>query len=151
MAYKGYFTPSDPSKYIGNWKKIFFRSLWERKIMIWCDTSDNVLEWGSEEITIPYKCPTDRKFHRYYPDFYIKIINNGEIKTQIVEVKPKKQTNPPTRGRKKRRTYLIESKAWAKNQAKWKAAVEFCKDRKWEFHIITENHPLLKAYNKNVK
>ena len=73
MAYKGYFTPSNPSKYIGNWKKIIFRSLWERKIMIWCDTSDSVLEWGSEEITIPYKCPTDRKFHRYYPDFLIKV------------------------------------------------------------------------------
>ena len=26
----------------------------------------------------------------------------------------------------------------SKNQAKWKAAKEFCKDRLWEFKIITE-------------
>ena len=150
MAYKGKFVPSNPSKYLGNWKKIIFRSLWERKVMIWCDTSGNVLEWSSEEIIIPYICPTDRKRHRYYPDFYIKSINNGVIKTQIVEVKPKKQTSPPTKGRKKRKTYLIESKTWIKNQAKWEAAVEYCKDRNWEFHIITENHPLLRVY-KNAK
>ena len=25
-----------------------------------------------------------------------------------------------------------------KNQAKWKAAREFCKDRMWEFKVLTE-------------
>ena len=149
MAYKGRFTPKNPNKYKGNYTRIIYRSLWEKKIMHWCDTNNQIIEWSSEEISIPYLCPTDRKRHRYFPDFYIKSINNGTPKIQIIEVKPKKQTHPPklTKRMSKRRV-ITESKAWAKNQAKWKAAVEYCKDRNWEFHIITENHPLLKVYKR---
>ena len=149
MAYKGYFTPKNIKKYIGNPTKIIFRSLWERKIMQWCDQNNSVLEWASEEISIPYYCPTDSKRHKYYPDFYIKTINNGEVKIQIIEVKPKKQTRPPKFKRNTRkRTIITESKAWTKNTAKWKAATEYCKNKNWEFHIITENHPLLRMYKK---
>ena len=80
MAYKGYFTPKTPKKYKGNPSKIIFRSLWERKVMQWCDSNPSIIEWSSEEISIPYFCPTDRKKHKYFPDFYIKIINNGNTK-----------------------------------------------------------------------
>jgi hypothetical protein len=27
---------------------------------------------------------------------------------------------------------------WGVNEAKWKAAVEYCKDRNWTFKVITE-------------
>ena len=149
MAYKGYFTPKNYKKYKGNPTKIIFRSLWERKIMQWCDQDDSVLEWASEEISIPYYCPTDNKRHKYYPDFFIKTINNGEIKIQIVEVKPKKQTRPPKfKSNTRKRTIITESKAWTKNTAKWKAATEYCKNKNWQFHIITENHPLLRMYKR---
>jgi hypothetical protein len=149
MAYKGYFTPKNFTKYKGNPSKIVFRSLWERKIMQWCDQDNSVLEWASEEISIPYYCPTDNKRHKYYPDFYIKTINNGKIKEQIVEVKPKKQTKPPKfKSNTRKKTMITESKAWTKNSAKWKAANEYCKIKNWEFHIITENHPLLRMYKK---
>jgi hypothetical protein len=35
--------------------------------------------------------------------------------------------------------YLTEVKTWGVNQAKWKAANEFCKDRGWKFKIVTED------------
>ena len=40
--------------------------------MVYCDNNPNILEWGSEEIIIPYKSPLDKKVHRYFPDFFIK-------------------------------------------------------------------------------
>ena len=42
---------------------------------------------------------------------------------------------------KKRKTkgYIYEVYEYAKNQAKWKAAEEFCKDRMWEFKVLTED------------
>jgi hypothetical protein len=33
---------------------------------------------------------------------------------------------------------LVESLTYLKNEAKWKAASEYCKDRGWEFKIVTE-------------
>ena len=41
--------------------------------------------------------------------------------------------------KKKTKGYIYEVHEYAKNQAKWKAAREFCKDRMWEFKVLTEN------------
>ena len=73
MAYKGKFRPSIPMKYLGDYRNIIYRSLWELKFMKYCDSNQNILEWGSEEFFIPYTSPVDGKRHRYYPDFYIKV------------------------------------------------------------------------------
>ena len=35
--------------------------------------------------------------------------------------------------------FIFEVYEYAKNQAKWEAAKEFCEDRKWEFKVLTEN------------
>ena len=44
----------------------------------------NILEWGSEEIVLPYRSPIDNKVHRYYPDFYIKVREStGKIKRYL--------------------------------------------------------------------
>jgi TnsA endonuclease N terminal. len=73
------------------------------------------------------------------PDFLIKVKEStGEIKTYVIEVKPKKQTRPPKKRKKVTPSYLYECKTYAVNTAKWKAAREFCNDRKIEFKIITE-------------
>ena len=81
MAYSGKFRPSNPKKYRGNPTRIIYRSMWEKKFMIFCDRTKSIVEWGSEEIIIPYRCPTDGKVHRYYPDFYIKVLNkDGKYK-----------------------------------------------------------------------
>ena len=139
MSYKGKYTPKNPHKYIGNPTQIVYRSLWERKFMVYCDKNANVLEWNSEEIAIPYRSPLDNRVHRYFPDFYMKVReSNGIIKNYIVEVKPLKQTTPPKKPKKQTRGYIREAYEYARNQAKWKVAKEFCKDRRWEFKVITE-------------
>ena len=140
MSYKGKYQPSHPKKYKGNPSNIVYRSLWERKFMVYCDRNQNILEWGSEEIALPYRSPIDNKIHRYYPDFYIKVREStGQIKTYVIEVKPKKQTKPPKKKQRVTKSYIFECKTWEVNKAKWKAAVEFCEDRKIEFKIITED------------
>ena len=96
MAYSGLYKPVNPKKYRGNPTRIIYRSLWERKFMVFCDNNPSILEWGSEEVIIPYRCPTDGRVHRYYPDFYIKVREkSGKLTKYIIEVKPKKQTSPP--------------------------------------------------------
>ena len=140
MAYKGKYKPKCPRKYKGDPTNIIYRSLWERKFMVYCDSTTNILEWGSEEIVLPYRSPIDNKVHRYYPDFYIKVREStGKIKRYLIEVKPKKQTIAPKVQKKKTKSYIYEVCEYAKNQAKWKAAKEYCKDRLWEFKVLTEN------------
>tara|TARA_B100001989_G_scaffold249500_1_gene224915 strand:+ start:50 stop:490 length:441 start_codon:yes stop_codon:yes gene_type:complete len=140
MSYKGRYRPSNPKKYKGDSSNIIYRSLWERKFMVYCDNQTKILEWGSEEIVLPYRSPIDNKVHRYYPDFYIKVReSNGKIKRYIIEIKPKKQTIEPKMKKRKTKGYIYEVYEYAKNQAKWKAAEEFCKDRMWEFKVLTED------------
>ena len=139
MAYSGKFQPSYPRKYKGDPTNIIYRSLLERKFMVYCDLNENILEWQSEEFCIPYRSPIDNKVHRYFPDFYIKVKEyNGQIKKYIIEIKPKKQTIEPQVKKRKTKSYIYEVYEYAKNQAKWKAAEEFCKDRMWGFKVLTE-------------
>ena len=139
MAYRGKYKPRCPYKYKGDPTRITYRSLWELKFMKYCDSNINILEWGSEEIALPYRSPIDNKVHRYFPDFYIKVKENGgRIKRYIIEIKPLKQTIKPKKQRKQTKGYIYEVYEYARNQAKWKAAQEFCKDRHWEFKVMTE-------------
>jgi hypothetical protein len=141
MSYKGKYQPINPKKYRGDPTNIIYRSLWERKFMVYCDSNENILEWGSEEIALPYRSPIDNKIHRYFPDFYIKVKeSNGSIKKYLIEIKPKKQTIEPIPQKRKTKGYIYEVYEYAKNQAKWKAAEEFCKDRGYEFKVLTEDH-----------
>ena len=139
MSYKGRYNPVNPKKYKGNPQNIIYRSLWERKFMVYCDTNDKVLEWGSEEIIIPYISPWDSKVHRYFPDFYIKVKqSSGNIKKFIIEVKPKKQTRPPKPVERKTKRWIKEVRTFGINEAKWKHATKWCKDNDMEFKILTE-------------
>ena len=140
MSYKGYYKPSYPQKYKGDPNNIIYRSLWERKFMKYCDLNENILEWGSEEIVVPYRSPVDNRYHRYFPDFYIKYKdNNGKIKKSIIEIKPYKQCIEPKVQKRKTKGYIYEVVEYAKNQAKWNAAKEWCLDRGYEFKVLTEN------------
>ena len=134
MRYQGKYRPTFPRKYKGDYHNIIYRSSWEYKFMVWCDRSSSVTEWGSEEIVIPYISPADGRRHRYFPDFYVKI---GR-KKYIVEVKPLRQTKQPKKQKKQTKAYITEVVTYAINQAKWEAAKEYCKDRGWEFMLITE-------------
>ena len=140
MAYKGRYTPKNPSKYVGNTNNIVYRSLWERKFMIYCDQSDAILEWGSEEVVIPYRSPWDGRVHRYFPDFYIKTKrHDGTVRRLIIEVKPKKQTVAPKEPQRRTKRWLNEMKTWGVNSAKWKYATEWCENNGMEFKILTED------------
>ena len=68
------YKPSFPKKYQGDPNNIICRSNWER-VCKWCDANDNIIAWGSEEFSIPYRSPVDGRVHRYYPDFIIKVEN----------------------------------------------------------------------------
>ena len=139
MSYKGKYYPSFPRKYKGDPTNIIYRSLWERKFMVYCDKNQNILEWASEEIAIPYRSPIDNRVHRYFPDFYMKVKEtNGKIKNYVIEVKPAKQTKPPKKPKRQTKGYIREAYEYAKNQAKWKMAKEFCADRQWLFKVVTE-------------
>ena len=138
---KSRYKPSNPQKYVGDVNNIICRSSWERRFCVWCDSNENILEWGSEEIIIPYRSPIDNRVHRYYPDFYIKVREkSGRISKYIIEIKPKKQTKPPYGKDKRTAAYKKEALTFAKNRAKWDAAEEFCDDRQMKFLILTEDH-----------
>ena len=92
MRYKGKFRPQNREKYKGNSSNIVYRSGWELNFMKYLDRQPEVLQWNSEEIIIPYKSPIDGKWHRYYPDFWVRT-SKGE---SLIEIKPKKQPNPPS-------------------------------------------------------
>jgi myo-inositol catabolism protein IolC len=139
MAYKGKFKPHYPDKYRGDYNNIVYRSLWELRFMRYLDTNPAILEWASEEIVIPYYSPVDKKMHRYFPDFWIKAkVNETTINTMIIEIKPDIQTRMPERKQKTTRRYISELKTFGVNDAKWKAAEQFCLDRKWQFKVLTE-------------
>jgi hypothetical protein len=140
MSNKGRFKPKNPQKYKGDANNIIYRSTWEIKVMRYLDDNPNVIWWGSEELPIPYYSPVDKKKHRYFPDFIAKMRKaDGTVMTYIIEVKPEKQTQPPTQKRKTK-TFLQEAINYEINKAKWFAAEEFCKDHGWQFLILTEKH-----------
>lgn len=141
MFYKGRYKPTNYQKYDGDPTNIIYRSSWELKFMVWVDNNPSIIKWKSEETVIPYICPSDNKIHRYFVDFQIQTRQkDGSLKTFLVEIKPEKQTKPPEVQRRVTKQYLNEVLTWGKNEAKWKAATEYAKDRGWEFVILTEKH-----------
>jgi hypothetical protein len=110
--------------------------------MRFLDRTPDVIEWSSEEFFIPYKCKTDKRWHRYFPDFKVKWKKDGKTIVQVIEIKPDGQVRRPeipkknTKSSKQR--YLNECFTYAKNISKWEYAQEWCKDRGYEFKILTE-------------
>jgi len=139
MTYKGKFRPKYPNKYLGDPTNIIYRSSWERQCMVYFDSNPNIVKWGSEEVIVPYRSPMDGRYHRYFVDFIVKAKQaDGTIGVTLVEVKPFKQTKPPEIQKGKTKRYLNEVTTYLVNEAKWKAAEQYCKDKKWNFQIITE-------------
>ena len=144
MSYKGTFFPKHPEKYKGDVNGIFYRSLWERHVMVKLDLWDEVIEWSSEETIIPYRSPIDGKIHRYFPDFLVKL----KDRTILIEVKPKAQTLEPKPPKRITKRFIGEVMEYGKNTAKWGAAKAYCMDRGWQFQIMTEDHIFGKKKSK---
>lgn len=138
MSYKGWFKPQNPKKYKGNPERIVYRSSWELRVMKNFDENPGVIWWASEEMFIKYVSPIDKRVHRYFPDFVVRVKKkDGKEATMMLEVKPEKQTKPPTQSRKTRKM-LAEAATYAINQEKWRAAELFCLEHGWQFKILTE-------------
>jgi hypothetical protein len=130
---KGIYTPINPHKYLGDPSKIRFLSAWERRFQVFCDTNESVLGWASEEIKIPYYNPFKKKVCSYIPDFLVKYKDaQGNLKTEIVEIKPIKETVI----RNKMTTY--DQVCLVTNVAKWQATKAFCDKYGVVFRIMTE-------------
>ena len=136
MSYKGKYKIKKPEKYLGDYTKVIYRSLWERQAFKWCESNTRVKAWNSEEVVIPYKCKTDNKIHRYFIDLFVEM-DDGEC--ILVEIKPKKETNPPKKPSRKTKRYINEVVTFVKNQSKWEAANQFANHKGWKFQIWTED------------
>jgi hypothetical protein len=101
--------------------------------MIFLDNNDNVMQWASESIQIPYRNPVTGKQSIYVPDFLITYrTRQNTLIAEVIEIKPKKQS-------------IIESKmnnrdrmVVAINYAKWDSATKWCNRNGLKFRVITE-------------
>jgi len=134
-SYKGIYKPTNPKKYVGDPNRIVYRSLLERRMMLYCDRNPSIINWASEELPIRYFNPIDKKWHRYFVDFIIKTDKGKKL---LIEIKPSRQTKLPKPPKKKTKAYMRESFEYIKNQAKWQAATAYAEDNGAEFKIITE-------------
>ncbi len=126
-----------PEKYIGDPEKIRYMSSWELTLHKFLDNNPNIKRWGSEVVHIPYLNPIDGKIHKYWVDYYVEYVNKfGEVTVELIEVKPKSQTKPPSKTSKH---HVTESITWCVNQEKWKHAAAFAKTKGWKFRVVTED------------
>lgn len=136
----GKFVPTNWAKYIGKSEEIVYRSSWELRALEFFDNNPNVVHWSYEDITIKYLKPQPdgtMKAATYIPDAYVEYYNRkGELKKELLEIKPKKQTQR-SRSRKVENK-MYENYIYAVNQAKWAAADMWCKQRGIDFRVITE-------------
>ena len=135
MAYSGNYKVKKPKKYEGDFRKVKYRSLWERQTFKWLENNDAVIGWNSEEVVVPYRCKTDGKVHRYFVDLFVRM-KDGKV--FLIEIKPKKQTQPPKERRRTKR-YLTEVMTYAKNQSKWEAATAYANKYGMVFQIWHED------------
>lgn len=141
MAYKGFFKPNNPQKYSGDPNNIIYRSSWELRFMMYCDTNPSIVKWSSEELTIGYISPKDNRPHKYFPDFLIEVKKGNKLETFLIEIKPENQQKPPAPlkpGKKPTRKYINEVFTWGVNEAKWKAAKKVCDRNGWKFLVLGE-------------
>ncbi len=142
---QGYYNLVNPAKYIGDPNKIIFRSSWERKFAVYCDSNERIVAWSSEPLQIPYMHPIEREIKPYNVDFYVKLqIGDNMYRDFLVEVKPSRQLKQPHQptGRvteKRLAAYTEQMKAYLINVAKFNAAKQYAEGRGWEFIVVTES------------
>jgi hypothetical protein len=139
---QGNYLVKNPAKYVGKGTPRY-RSGWELTFMMFLDSNDNVLQWASESISIPYRNPLTGKQSVYIPDFLVTYRGrNNTTVAELIEIKPKKQS-------------LIESKASdrdraivALNYAKWHSATLWAKRNGLAFRVINEDMIFRQSGNK---
>ena len=142
---QGYYKPIYESKYIGS-DPIIYRSSWERKFCHWCDHNEEVIHWVSEPFSIKYFNILDKKYHNYYPDFYVKMKKEGIIQEYVVEIKPKAQLQKPKLPKRKTqkaiKNFKYAHETYVRNLCKIGALREMAKKRNFKVMLLTEESNL---------
>ena len=130
---QGFYDIQNIEKYVGT-NKPRYRSGWELSFMRFCDTNDNILQWASEAIQIPYRHPLTGKQTIYVPDFLITYrTRNNTTKAELIEIKPKKQSVVESKMSSRDRAVV------AINYAKWDQATKWARRNGMTFRVITED------------
>lgn len=137
--YQGKYSVRNIHKYKGDYKNVIYRSSWELRFLVYCDKNPAIVEFSSEETIIPYLSPKDNQFHRYFPDFWIKVKTETGFQECLIEVKPKHQCSPPVMKKRKTKKFLLETLTYEINQAKWAAAQVYCDKKGMKFIVLTED------------
>ena len=130
---QGVYQVLNREKYVGQGNPRY-RSGWEHSFMRFCDTNDNILQWASESIRIPYRHPLTGKQTIYVPDFLITYrTRDNTVKAELIEIKPRGQSLITERQSSRDRAVV------AVNYAKWDAAQKWCRRQGLVFRVITED------------
>lgn len=130
---QGVFQPTNPKKYVGKGLPRY-RSGWEWAFFQFCDQNDSILEWASEAIAVKYRHPITGKITNYVPDVFVRYrTKNNKICTEVIEIKPRKQS--VIEGRMSERDRLVV----AINHAKWAAAQAWCQRSGIVFRVLSED------------
>ena len=130
---QGSYKLKHPEKYIGLGTPRF-RSGWEFHVMKMCDENPSINQWASESVKIPYRDPLTGKNTIYVPDFLVIFVDKNNAKrAELWEVKPANQAIRENVGKNK-----YNQAQFIRNQVKWAAANNWCKQANIQFRIITE-------------
>ena len=130
---QGAYVVKNKAKYVGKGTPRY-RSGWELAFMRFLDNNDNILQWASESISIPYRNPITGKQSIYIPDFLITYKNrNNQMVAEVIEIKPKKQSVVESKMKANERATV------AVNYAKWDSATKWCRKQGLLFRVITED------------
>lgn len=151
---KGHYRVLHPEKYLGS-KPTIYKSKWELQVFHALDINPFVLKWGYECIEIYYHHPFYMNMTVYYPDIFCHIqMDGGAIRQYLVEIKPFKYTQMPTKPvapknnspqtwekyRKKLATYNSNVHDYMVNKAKWQAAQAWCAKNNVIWQTLTEKN-----------
>lgn len=135
-----------PEKYLGSLatkgkETCVYRSSWELACFNYLDGNPNIECWGSEIVKIPYKSRLDalqgkNKVRNYFMDIFFKTVTGN---CYIIEIKPDKETRPPSDTANKTKWWYHDMQTFLLNQDKWNAATIYAKEKGWMFQIWTEH------------
>lgn len=142
---QGVYTVRNPAKYVGK-SLPRYRSGWELTFMMFLDSNDNIVQWASESISIPYRNPITGKQSMYVPDFFVTYRQrNNTVRAELIEIKPKKQSLIESRASDRDRAIV------AVNYAKWHSATLWCRRHGLTFRVINEDQIFHQGRKKSGK
>ena len=142
MGYKqGIYEVTNKDKYLGESNPRYLSS-YELHVFQYMDRTPHVIKWGAEVVVVPYYSHVDESNRRYMVDIFVEYVKpNGDKFTELIEIKPTKDTlKPVNKQGKKRSTYMRELYTYNVNVAKWMAASKYAQQRGWTFRLLTEKN-----------